>query len=156
RFTTKNGTTAEIRYPLIGDVAALLEFINQHSLEDKFTRFSGEQQTLAEETEYLEGELAAVAAGDGVKLLCSVDNKIAGTVTIRRDKSLLARKLHTSTFGIVVAKEFRGQGIGKELTQHVMDQAIQHMSGLRMIKLECFSNNTVALSLYQKMGFREV
>jgi RimJ/RimL family protein N-acetyltransferase len=155
-FTTKTGKNAEIRYPLMSDAQALTEFINAHSLEDKFTRFSGEQMTLEEEQAYLESELSAIAAGDTVKLFCFVDGELAGVTDIHRDISLLKRKRHTGVFGIIVAKKFRGQGVGKQLMQHITTEAEKHIKGLRMIKLTCFANNTTALSLYSKQGFSEV
>lgn len=156
QFTTKSGAKAEIRYPLMSDVPILTEFINAHSLEDKFTRFSGEQMTLEEEKAYLESELALVVTGDLVKLYCFVDGALTGVTDIRRDTSLLKRKLHTGSFGIIVAKKFRGQGIGTELMKHVITEATKHIQGLKMIKLECFSTNTTALALYKKQGFTEV
>ena len=79
-FTTKMGHQAIIRYPQLIDAEDLTYFINTLSLEDKFTRFSGEQLSLEEEKEYIQSELEAMEAGNVVKLFCYVDKKLAGYV----------------------------------------------------------------------------
>lgn len=154
-FTTKLGKDASIRYPLIEDAPALLEMINEVSKEDTFIRFSGEQLSLEEETEYLESEIRAIEMGECVKLFCFVENQLAGTCDVRKDRSLLDRKKHVGLLGIVVGSAFRGEGVGQRLMEATIAEAKKELSGLRMIKLECFSTNTVAMSLYNKLGFRE-
>ena len=155
-FTTKTGQKATIRFATVDDAEALKQFINVFSKEYRFTRFSGEQVTLEEEQQYLLSEEHAIQRGDCVKLFCFVNEQLAGVSDVHRDTSLLTRKQHMGNFGIIVGKEFRGQGVGEQLMQSTIAEAVAHISGLRMIKLECFATNTAALSLYQKLGFREV
>ena len=52
---------------------------------------------------------------------------------------------------IVVHPDFRGQGIGKALIEHVQAVAIQR--GCCKLTLEVLSNNTTAMGLYRHMGF---
>ncbi|MDQ3008947.1 MAG: GNAT family N-acetyltransferase [bacterium] len=155
-FTTKNGSTATLRYPSLSDAPALLEFINTVSQEDSFIRFSGEQQTLQEEEEYVRSELEQIKNGDAVKIFCFVDSTLAGVCDIHRDVAFKKRKLHVGFQGIIIAKGFRGQGIGQELMSATIAEAQQHIPGLKHIRLECFSTNTAALALYAKLGFVEV
>lgn len=155
-FSTKSGRQAELRGPRLTDAPALLRFINSISLEDTFVRFSGEQQTLLQEQTYINNELAAIRKGDAVKLFCFVEGTLAGVCDIHRDVSLLARKRHVGLFGIVIAKEFRGEGIGQMLMSTVIAEAQKKIKGLRLIHLQCFATNTPALSLYRKLGFVEV
>ncbi|MEI7652849.1 MAG: hypothetical protein WCJ70_01035 [bacterium] len=51
-FTTRSGATVTLRLATAADVENNLALINALSLEDTFITFSGEQQTLAEETAY--------------------------------------------------------------------------------------------------------
>lgn len=155
-FTTKTGQEAVIRYAELSDAENLTNFINNFSLEDRFTRFSGEQLSLEEEKEYIQSEVKAIAAGDAVKLFCYVNQQLAGVCDIHRDTSLLTRKRHAGVLGLIVGKDFRGQGIGQQLMSTTIEEAQKHISGLRMVKLDCFATNVPALSLYQKLGFREV
>lgn len=155
-FTTKLGKLATIRYPRIEDAPALLEMINEISKEDTFIRFSGEQLSLQEESEYLESEISAIEMGDCVKLFCFVADRLAGCCDVRKDRSLLDRKKHVGLLGLLVAKELRRDGVGEKLMQTTIEEAQKELVGLRLIKLECFSTNTAALALYAKLGFQEV
>ena len=51
-FTTRSGATVTLRLAKAADMENNLALINALSLEDTFITFSGEQQTLAEETAY--------------------------------------------------------------------------------------------------------
>lgn len=155
-FTTKLGKTATLCYPRMEDAPALLELVNAISKEDTFIRFSGEVLSLEEETEYLASEIEAIEMGDCVKLFCFVGSELAGCCDIRKDRSLLDRKKHVGIFGILVASRFRGEGIGEKLMEATIQEAQKELSGLRLIKLECFSTNVAALALYKKLGFTEV
>lgn len=53
---------------------------------------------------------------------------------------------------VAVAPENRGQGLGKILIQHAISQA--RAEGLLPV-LSCDPHNTVARSLYERLGFRE-
>lgn len=155
-FTTKKSHQALIRYPLMSDVPELTRFINTFSLENSFTRFNGEQMTLDEEQKYLASEIEAIEAGNAVKLFCFVGNTFAGVCDVHRDTSLLSRKLHGGILGLIIAKEFRGEGVGERLITETINQATQQIDGLKLIKLDCFATNAPALALYKKIGFKEV
>lgn len=155
-FPTKSGQLAAIRYVAAGDAELLTPFINQISQENIFVRFSGEVLTIEEETRYINSEIEAVEMGDAVKLFCLVDGELVGVSDVHRNISFAQRKLHIGVIGLIVAEKFRGQGIGKKLMQTCLNEAQQHIEGLRMIQLECFAPNTPALTLYRQLGFREV
>lgn len=155
-FTTKTGRSAVIRLPQPSDVAAMTEFINIFSPEDRFTRFAGEQVTVEEERAYLEAEWEKIAAGDAVKFFCFIDGRLAGMSDVHRDTALLTRRRHVGIFGIIIGKDFRGEGIGEMMMRTTIAEATKHIQGLRMIKLDCFATNTPAIALYKKLGFTEV
>ncbi len=155
-FMTKSGKKATIRYFSLEDAPAALSFINTVSRENTYIRFAGEQQTLEEEKKYLQSEVEKSQAGDAVKLFCFVGRELAGVCDVHRDTSLLSRRLHVGIFGLVIAKPFRGDGIGFALAQTTIQEAKEEIEGLRLVKLDCFAINTPALSLYAKLGFVEV
>lgn len=155
-FTTKSGKQALLRYPTATDVQILLDFVNPISAEDTFIRFSGEQQTLEQEQQYLDSVLHKMNTGDLVKLFCFVEGKFAGACDIERDESLRARRRHVGILGIALAKDFRSDGIGKQIMEATISEAKNEISGLRLVELEYFSINNIAKGLYEKMGFTEV
>jgi putative acetyltransferase len=62
---------------------------------------------------------------------------------------------HIGNFGISVAKAYRGEGIGALLMEAVLKEALATLPQLRIIVLEVFSDNTLAIAWYKKSGFVE-
>ena len=58
---------------------------------------------------------------------------------------------HVGTLGMGVISEYRGKGIG----QRLLEKTIQHawQQGLKRLELEVFSDNEIAIHLYQKHGY---
>src|SRR5258708_23622579 len=154
-FTTKSGKPAIIRYPTWQDVADLLKHINTVSKEDTFITFSGEQETLESEAKYLASEFVDMETGKAVKLFCYVDGIFDGVCDIHQNQGKKERGKHVATFGLVVGRDFRGDGIGFALSQATIAEAKMAIQGLRLIYLDCFANNIAALTLYAKLGFTE-
>jgi L-phenylalanine/L-methionine N-acetyltransferase len=55
--------------------------------------------------------------------------------------------------GMSVAQSYRGEGIGTLLLETVLKEAAAQFPHLRIIMLEVFSDNTLAIAMYQKFGF---
>jgi len=62
---------------------------------------------------------------------------------------------HVGAFGISIAKAYRGEGIGALLLETVLKEAVATIPQLRIIILEVFSDNTLAIAWYKKSGFVE-
>ena len=56
--------------------------------------------------------------------------------------------------GLAVRESWRGRGIGKRLLTAIKEIACSE--GLSVVRLEVEADNSAALGLYRKMGFREV
>jgi RimJ/RimL family protein N-acetyltransferase len=61
------------------------------------------------------------------------------------------QQTHAGTFGMSVAKEARGRGVGKELLRSLFAWAANNY--IRRVELEVFSNNERAIRLYEWAGF---
>jgi RimJ/RimL family protein N-acetyltransferase len=155
-FTTKSGKEAIIRSVERDDVEDAAEFINQISKEDTFVQFSGEHVSQEDEQRYIDSELELIGLDDAVKLFCFIDGEMAGVADVHRVTNARKRKLHIGRFGLIIGKQFRGQGIGEELMRVTIGKAVSSMPGLKMIYLECFADNEPAQNLYKKVGFVEV
>lgn len=149
---TAKGLDVSLRYPKSGDAPILLDFINKLSREQTYILFQGEQLTLEDEEHYLEGRLAAIEAGTGVQLAAFSNGLLAGNagIDIRWGTSR-----HTGELGIAVAQSFRGQRVGELLLNAIINEAITHLPQLKIITLEVFGNNPIAMNLYAKVGFVE-
>ena len=103
--------------------------------------------TVAEEAEYLEKSLKEESGL--VMLVAEMEGQIVGIVHIRRYMKPTER--HAASFGVSVAKIFRGRGIGTKLIEAMLAWARE--KGLRRIELKTFSRNEKAIALYERLGF---
>jgi len=149
---TKTGKKIVVRYPEMGDLEEMLVFINNLSDEKTFVRYQGEHETVESEKKYLEGRLEAIKDKKAVHLLVFCKNKLIGASDIHMmDKT----EKHIGVLGISIAKNFRGEGVGKILMNLVEEEAKKKLPDLKMITLGVNSPNTVARDMYKKMGFVE-
>lgn len=147
---TNKGKDILIRYPEIGDLEKLLNYINEISDERTFITYQGEHETKESEGKWLKGRLKEIDNKKTVHLLAFSNKKLAGATEIHlMDKT----EKHIGVLGITVTKTFRGEGIGKILMDLIIKEAIKELSGLKMITLQVYSTNENAKNLYKKMGF---
>ncbi|MDD2482759.1 MAG: GNAT family N-acetyltransferase [Candidatus Shapirobacteria bacterium] len=149
---TKTGKTVSFRYPTIDDAEILMNYINKISAEKSFILLQGEQQSLEEETKWLKDKLEKIDKNKCVYFLGFIDNNLVATAEITLGSFV---KKHIGSFGICVAKKYRGEGIGKILMDSVIKESIKNIKDLKIIELEVFANNPIAQELYKKMGFIE-
>lgn len=154
-FKTKNGNEAVIRYPTINDVSEMTSYINILSSEDLYITFSGEQLSYDDEYTYIDDQIKKIQKAEVVKLICFVDGKMAGVCDVYRNLQGRRRSWHVGIFGLSVAKEFRNDGIGYELSKCTIEEAKRNIKGLRMITLSVYRPNVPAKHLYEKLGFKE-
>ncbi|WP_316572598.1 GNAT family N-acetyltransferase [Neobacillus sp. YIM B06451] len=78
------------------------------------------------------------------------DGKIAGFIMFQSpDRKRLS---HTGTFGIMISKEHRDQGLGKLLLKTLLDWAEKNPL-IEKVSLAVFSTNERAIALYKSFGF---
>ena len=145
---TKSGKTLTVRPPRLTDVDECMRYINTLITEDTFILMSGNPVTRDEEMNWVEGALKDVEHKQAVTLLIFDGEKLIANSSL---KKRLRRVSHIGDFGITVAKEYRGQGIGKQLMNLVLEEAKK--IGIQIAVLEAFGNNEIACSMYQKLGF---
>ena len=79
-----------------------------------------------------------------------LDGKIVGMARFVRDAGSAKERHKGSIYGMYVALEARGQGIGSAL----LDALIHHASGIvEQLRLGVVDTNEAAIRLYQKHGF---
>lgn len=84
-------------------------------------------------------------------LIAEVEGKIVGFTRCEGNK--LNRFRHKAEFGICIAREYWGHGIGKVLLENVLIWADNN--GIKKISLTVVETNTKAIKLYKKYGFVE-
>lgn len=147
-ITTKSGKKFTVRPPRAEDVQQLLTFINTLIAEDTFIVMAGKPVTIDEETEWLRGTLKDIQNRQAITFLVFDRERLIANSGIKKQ---LRRLSHIGIFGITVAKEYRGDGVGKQLMSLVLAEAKN--IGIEIATLEVFGSNEIACSAYQTLGF---
>lgn len=80
-----------------------------------------------------------------------LDERLCAVVGLQREA--FAKLAHKSfVWGVYVAPEARGQGVGARLLSHVLDHA-RTAFGSRQVNLGVNTRNEAAIALYRKLGF---
>lgn len=151
KFTTKKGREVEIWEPSMERLDSLLEFVNRLVEDDTFLTLTGKPKTRREEEEWLKENLAYFNKDEGYMVWAVYKDKIIGQCDFRRGGT---RDWHTCTIGLMIDRDFRGEGIGRFLFEHDLEKA-KKMPGLKIVKLYVFDDNEIAKKLYEKLGFKE-
>ncbi len=152
RLQLNNGKEVVFKYPQIEDALEMMNYFNGLSKEQTFITFQGEQISLEFEQKRLKELLQKIKNKMAIQILVFCNSQvIAISDLIMRERA----EKHIGSFGITVAKEFRGLGIGRKLMQTVIDEAISRIPQLKILVLGVFSDNPIAQNMYKKMGFIE-
>ncbi|MEO8859351.1 MAG: N-acetyltransferase [Burkholderiaceae bacterium] len=106
--------------------------------------FSGDRLSRAQYRRHLDSDSAVVLVATG-----SHRSLLGSAVLFYRKRSSVARLYSLST-----QPEARGQGVGAALLEAAIMATRQH--GNRALRLEVRIDNTAAISLYERTGFRRI
>ena len=85
--------------------------------------------------------------------VCVESERIVGTYILKPNQPGLGS--HVANGAFMVHPEFRGQGIGRQIGEHALEEA--RRLGFLAMQFNCVvSTNQGAVSLWQKLGFRIV
>jgi RimJ/RimL family protein N-acetyltransferase len=149
---TKTGLDLIIRYLKLSDVQLLTDFINKISQEKTFITFQGEQSSLKDEKKYVAGKIKNIKNKKSVHLLGFINNELVANSDIDMKEKVFS---HIGNFGLIVAKKYRGEGIGKIIMNAVLEESEKNIKDLKIVILGVFANNPIAQNLYKKLGFIE-
>ncbi len=91
-----------------------------------------------------------VRSDNSLFIVAEHEGRLIGQLTLRGEKRRNVH--HSAVLGITVAREWRGQGIGRRLIRHAVDWA-QRTGVLTRIELHVFARNVGAIRLYESCGF---
>jgi len=139
-----------VRFPTMKDVEPMLNYINTLSNERTYTRSQGEQITLEHEKVYVKNLLEKMARKESLCLLAFHGKELIGVGGIAMQDRV---EKHVGILGISLVKSARGIGLGSLLMELLEKEGKSYLPQMKIITLEVFSNNEVALNLYKKMGY---
>lgn len=150
--TSRNGHPLSLREAYASDAAQALRYVHQISGESDFLTFGPGEFTLTEteEAQYLE---ACLTQPHLLYLLAFIEDKLVGSINLV--SKTRPRVQHVGDIGMSVLAEHHGQGIGSALLDACFDWALQG-GILRKINLQVRADNTPAIGLYERKGFKHV
>jgi len=150
-ITLKNGIQCCLRNGMECDGQAVLDNFNlTHGETDFLLTYPDENYfDVMQESQFLNEKSESK---NEIEIVAVVDNVVVGTAGIEAvGKKYKVR--HRAEFGISVAKEFWGLGIGQALTIACIECA--KVAGYVQLELNVVADNVRALSIYKKAGFVE-
>lgn len=150
RVALATGETAILRGPNWNDLDDLIDYING-LVEERAYITKTEKVTREAEAEWLGQRLAEIENGHMIHLVAEVAGKVVGAGEVNQ---LPEERDHTGYLGIGISKSHRGQGLGTALMQALKE--LSKKAELEILILDVFATNTVAITLYEKIGFKEV
>ena len=147
----KDGRECVLRNGTAADAQAVLDVFNLTHFETDFLGSYPDESTLTPEGEadFLQKQ---TDSDNAIELLAEIEGKavgLAGISCVRpREKTR-----HRAEFGISVAKEYWGLGIGRALMRACI--ACAKSAGYAQLELEAAAENERAIALYESVGFVE-
>jgi putative acetyltransferase len=90
---------------------------------------------------------------DGFRaLLACVEQEVVGVISLHQ-LPIASRRRHVGQIGMSVHDDWQGKGVGSALMQAVVDLADRWLN-LTRLELSVFTDNTAAIGLYKKFGFK--
>lgn len=150
-ITLKDGRECRLRNGTERDGQAVLDNFNlTHRETDYLLSYPEENRfDAAQESRFLQEK---AESENEIEIVAVVDHILAGTAGVEAVGTKYKVR-HRAEFGISVAKEFWGLGIGRALLTACVECA--KAAGYLQLELDMAAENTRALSLYQKAGFVE-
>lgn len=85
-----------------------------------------------------------------MQLVALHQGTVIGNITLEQFSRI--RRSHAGSFGMGVAREWQGKGVGSTLLAAALDIADNWMN-LRRLELTVYADNEAAIGLYRKFGF---
>ena len=144
-----DGRSVRLRRAVPDDAGAVLQYLSMVGGETDNLTFGSEGPGLTEQEE--RDYLARVSESDNsLAILAVVGETIVGGLTF--DGGRRPRLRHVGEFGISVAQEFVGLGLGRAMIEYMIGWA-ERTGVVRKINLKVRTDNAGAIRLYQRMGW---
>ena len=138
-----------IREAAIDDAEKIIEYTNVIGGETDNLTYGTEGLHITIEQE--KGFLQNMSKDEHSVFYCAWRGSVlVGTANL---SGMPRRMSHRAELGISVLKSEWNKGVGTELLRHVIDYAKEH--GIEIINLEVRSDNSAAIHLYEKFGFKK-
>lgn len=137
----------EIRPARPRDAAGFLALYREVVAEERFLRTERDVRSVREARRWFRHPVTSEQAF----LLALEKERVVGWIQVLRERHPVVR--HVATFGMAVAADRRGRGIGAALLSEALTWAREHR--VAKIEISVYPDNRAALALYRRFGFVE-
>jgi len=134
-------------HPIVESYYALYDEVKESP--DLGISLFAQRPTMGHEGEWFAGLWRRIDEGASLASVAVEDGKAVALCHVDRSEAPEAR--HVGVLGILVARAWRGRGIGKELLRYTLDRC---RGRFEIVELSVFVSNTRARRLYESLGFR--
>ncbi|MFT3902015.1 MAG: N-acetyltransferase [Niabella sp.] len=147
----KNGKTITIREVQRGDASAIINVVTRYITESPFliTTIDEFSSTIPEQKRRIQYFSDKV---NSLLLVACFEKRVVASLDIRGEDRRKVK--HNAYLGIGVLSDWQGCGVGKALLQQAVNWA-KDCPSLQNLWLNVHAQNTAALHLYEKVGFRQ-
>lgn len=147
----KDGKEVIIKEATKENAQAMMNFYNFIGGETDFLSFGKNEfdRELKEYESYIE---ATSEEENSIILIATIDDNIISIASITSNQK--SRSKHVGTFGIGIAKQYSGLGLGRILMDYLVEWAKSN-GVTKKISLVTREDNIRAIELYKKIGFKE-
>lgn len=149
-ITGKNGIRYCLRSPEPEDSEEMIAYLKATAAETEFGLSYPEELAFSVKDEE---KFITQYSEDRGSIMIAVyrDDRLVGNASL---SCVMEKKKtqHRATFGMAILKSEWGQGLGKTILSELVTFAKQ--AGYEFLELEVAANNTAAVSLYKKLGFK--
>ena len=129
------------------DLPEVVKALNSVIREGKYLYLNNEILDMKEEHQWFERSLKAGM----LYLVARVEGKATGGASMHPQTD---KRAHVAQFGIFICDGYRNLGLGTAITKEFSE--IAKKRGFEILQLSVFANNTRALHVYKKCGFKEI
>lgn len=147
-FALRDGRSLRVLESQPEDAPALIDYLNRVGGASDFLTFGANEFWLSIDQE--ESFLRGMQPNIGWMLKGIIDNRIVATLSLLRTDR--PRLKHIAELGVSVLKDYWGLGVGRSICRVAIDLAAK--GGVHKINLKVREDNTRAIELYEKLGFK--
>jgi len=153
KFIAKDGKEITIRTFSKNDIKRAKEFADYFNsiIRERDFIVLNKPVSVRQEREILKDWLEKQRKKGGIHFIAEHNGKIAGIADVKKRMGVMN---HIAAIFISVRKEYRGIGIGSALMEECI-KAAKRMKA-KILRLEVYSTNKRAITLYKKYGFKKV
>jgi RimJ/RimL family protein N-acetyltransferase len=154
RFTVEDGREIIFRAPAWEDIDVCMDYINSLIEEDLDVLPERNKMTKDEVADWLRRRLEDMEKGRAIDIVAETDGRVIADSEVIRDAAFFQTFFHVGQLGIMIGGGYRNLGLGTHIMKVLIEES--RKAGLRVLVLNVFANNSRAIHVYEKVGFREI